>query len=62
MSTSSAPKASPAPGASAVTTFSVASPTAGREPSIFLISLHMIMWTNLLCGLIMVMVVYLLNQ
>lgn len=32
-----------------------------RDPSIFLIALHIIMWTNLLCGLIMVMVVVMLN-
>jgi hypothetical protein len=32
-----------------------------REPSIFLITLHIVMWTNLLCGLIMVMVVVMLN-
>jgi hypothetical protein len=38
-----------------------AHPASDREPSIFLISLHMIMWTALLCGLIMVMVVYMLN-
>lgn len=34
---------------------------ADREPSIFLISLHMIMWTNLVCGLVMVLVVVMLN-
>lgn len=32
-----------------------------REPSIFLIALHIIMWTTLGCGLIMVMVVVMMN-
>jgi hypothetical protein len=32
-----------------------------REPSIFLISLHIVMWTTLTCGMVMVMVVYMLN-
>jgi hypothetical protein len=32
-----------------------------REPSIFLISLHIIMWTLLVCGFVMVMVVVMLN-
>lgn len=32
-----------------------------REPSIFLITLHIIMWTNLTCGVIMVLVVAMLN-
>jgi hypothetical protein len=32
-----------------------------REPSIFLIALHIVMWTTLGCGLIMVMVVVMLN-
>jgi len=38
-----------------------ASISGDREPSIFLIALHIVMWTNLLCGLIMVMVVVMLN-
>ncbi len=38
-----------------------ASASADREPSIFLISLHIIMWTTLLCGLVMVLVVVMLN-
>jgi hypothetical protein len=33
----------------------------GREPSIFLIALHIVMWTTLGCGLIMVMVVVMMN-
>jgi hypothetical protein len=32
-----------------------------REPSIFLISLHILMWTLLVCGVVMVMVVVMLN-
>jgi hypothetical protein len=35
--------------------------TSDREPSIFLISLHILMWTTLGCGLIMVLVVVMLN-
>ncbi len=39
-----------------------ASPTApAREPSIFLISLHILMWTNLVCGFVMMLVVFMLN-
>lgn len=38
-----------------------AAASVDREPSIFLISLHMIMWTNLVCGLVMVLVVVMLN-
>ncbi len=34
---------------------------AAREPSIFLISLHILMWTNLVCGFVMMLVVFLLN-
>jgi hypothetical protein len=36
-------------------------PAPTREPSIFIISLHIVMWTLLVCGLVMVMVVYMLN-
>jgi hypothetical protein len=36
-------------------------PVPLREPSIFLIGLHIVMWTVLVCGLVMVMVVYMLN-
>jgi hypothetical protein len=36
-------------------------PVVERDPSIFLVSLHMIMWTNLVCGLVMVLVVVMLN-
>jgi hypothetical protein len=35
--------------------------SGGREPSIFLIALHIVMWTTLGCGLIMVMVVVMMN-
>jgi hypothetical protein len=34
---------------------------ANQEPSIFLISLHIVMWTVLVGGFVMVLVVFMLN-
>ncbi|MEZ4362996.1 MAG: hypothetical protein R3B48_22585 [Kofleriaceae bacterium] len=37
-------------------------PSAERpEPSILIIGLHLVMWTVLVCGLVMMMVVIMLN-